>query len=275
MIRRRRRYSKLIGNFPKLYAIIGGGVVFVLLLIILFSAKQCNKLSAFDSVEVKLLEKRGVLRVGIRDDLLGFSNGKEGFEIELAKRLGDAILPTKAGGSVEFVIINSRMMGTKLSDGSIDVAIMQLPMGRNASKYAYSSSYYSDSCVLAINADETNFSLENAEIGVIIDSICETRLDSFITERAAKAKKIRYATYDLMLGALKSGKIDAIVLTGAYYSMYASEYSLKKHDITLANVEYAFASSLENAAFMEIASAVISDIKNKGELDLLINKYIG
>ncbi|NLB62096.1 MAG: transporter substrate-binding domain-containing protein, partial [Clostridiales bacterium] len=97
----------------------------------------------------------------------------------------------------------------------------------------------------------------------------------FITERAAKAKKIRYATYDLMFSALKSGKIDACVLTGAYYSMYQSEYSLNKHDITLGNVDYAFASSLENTAFMEIASAVISDLKNNGELDLLINKYIG
>lgn len=275
MIRRRRRFSKLLGNFPKLYAIIGGAVIVLLLVIILLSAKQCNKLSAFDSVEVKLLEKRGVLRVGIRDDLSGFSNGTDGLEIELAKRLGDKIMPTKAGGSVEFIILNSRMMGTKLSDGSIDVAIMQLPMGRNAGKYAYSTSYYTDSCVLAINTDNTSVSLENAEIGVIINSICETRLDSFITERASKATKVRYATFDLMFSALHSGKIDACVLTGAYYSMYKSEYSLNMHDITLANIDYAFASSLENAAFMEIASAVINDLKDNGELDLLVEKYLG
>ena len=115
MIRRRRKYTKLFGIFPKLYTLIGAGLLFVLLIIILFSAKRCEKLSAFDSIEVKLIEKRGVLRVGIRDDLLGFSNGSEGLEIELAKRLGDYILPDKAGNSVEFVIISSRMLGTKLT----------------------------------------------------------------------------------------------------------------------------------------------------------------
>lgn len=275
MIRRRRKYTKLFGKFPKLYTIIGAGLLFVLLIIILFSAKRCEKLSAFDSIEVKLIEKRGVLRVGIRDDLLGFSNGSEGLEIELAKRLGDYILPDKAGNSVEFVIISSRMLGTKLSDGSIDVAIMQLPMGWNTGKYAYSSSYYMDSCVLTISSTDSKQSLENAEIGVIVDTICESRLDSFISEKAPKVKKVRYATYDIMFNALNSGKIDACVLTGAYYNMYRAKYSLYKHEVELKPIEYAFASSVENAALMEIASAVIADLKASGELDSLVKEYLG
>ena len=36
MIRRRRKYTKLFGKFPKLYTIIGAGLLFVLLIIILF-----------------------------------------------------------------------------------------------------------------------------------------------------------------------------------------------------------------------------------------------
>ena len=114
------------------------------------------KVQLQNTPEYNRIQELGVLTVGVLDGMPGFSDNGEGFEVELAKRFAQYLLPDSEGdAAIKLVTVTDMTASTKLSDGSVD-AVFALMQKGGSSRFSYSYSYYTDECVVAIpeNADE-------------------------------------------------------------------------------------------------------------------------
>ena len=236
------------------------------------------------SPEISQIEKRGVLRVGVRDDMPGFGQDGEGLEIELATLLAQRILPDKAYGSgIEFVPVNLKSVGPKLDDGSIDVAVCLMRIDAYPSKYAYSSSYYTDPCYFLVTSGNEAMDLQGKVIGAVNDTYAATRLKSYVDKRSTAddpyATIKYYASYPEMLMALgkgpiaSGGQIDAAALQDSYVRRYRDAYAFSIHQEPLGSVDYAFASSIDSPAIAGMANLMLREMKKDGSLQALLEKY--
>lgn len=272
--RRRRKNTLLSGrrSLPIKIAIVA--VIIIVLVLLLIPSNSGGGSGA----DIKNVKKRGTLRVGVSNSMAGFSDGKNGLEIELARRIASEIFPDiKTNPSrLTTVVIAPSFMSTHFSDSSVDIAIMQCPKGLYSSKYSYSDSYYTDSCIIAIKGgDDENKPISELSIGVLTNSICKVRITTYLSAEGLKSAVTEYPTYETLLNGLKNGEVKACVLPGIYYKKFAAEHSLKAHSVKLPDIEYAVVCSPENEDFIYLTNTLLADMKKSGELDKLINKYTG
>lgn len=297
--RRRRQKTKLLnltlkGREGKPFRIALYCVAGIALLIVAFVFLR-PKNQLMNTAEMKRIVDRGVLVVGVRDDTPGFSLGGEGLEIELAERFAEYLFPNaEAGTAVKLVTVSGPTASTKLSDGSIDVAIAL--MQKDAStKYAYSYPYFTDNCIIAVQAGSENLPLEQMTLGCVQNTAGENVLDSYIGEHETKVErtlldrirgvtpelpanavtytKKEYASYPDLLIALREGRIDGAVLTGVYAKRYESEFTFSVHNTVLGKVEYAITASADEPAIAQLADVFLYELRQSGELDALLEKY--
>ena len=110
------------GRFLRTVLIALGAII---LLIALFKFLK-PETQLMSSVEIRRIESRGTLNVGVRGDMPGFCEGGEGLEAELAKLLAKRILPDSAD-PCRLNVCSPKSVSAKLSDGTVDIAIALLP----------------------------------------------------------------------------------------------------------------------------------------------------
>lgn len=272
-MQRHRRGSFLKGRaaIPVKIAAIA---IFLIVIVVIVLIPSSSKNSALDSIEVRAIKKKGTLFVAVRDDYTGFSDGKKGLEIEIAKRIAKTIFPDDdASARLSIENIKPSFMDMHFSDSSIDMAIMICPRGLYSSKYSYSIPYYTDSCVIAVPALNASEDLNGKHVGVINDSICQKRMLSYIDDKNANITLDKYPTYEIMLNAMKNGEIGACVMSGIDFVRYEKQYRIAKHNITLANIEYSVVCVAENSELINLVDSVLYDMKDSGELERLIEAY--
>lgn len=250
------------------------------------------------SVEIQRVLDRGILFVGVRDDVPGFCEGDSGLEIELAKLLAERILPD-ADDPIKYFTCTSQTVSTKISDGTIDVGIALMPKGESAS-YAYSYPYYTDEIyVLLSNAAKSSTDLTELNLGYVQGTPAASVLQKYQEDKTAVVersffeklfgkeedvavvdegellKTVKYGAYPDMLEAFKRGDIDAVVMQGIFMKKYSKEYTYFRHDTILGEVEYSFVSSSDEPSFMLLADMMIYEMQEDGSLDALIEKYLG
>ena len=136
--------------------------------------------------EIQRIRERGVLAVGVRDDMPLFAEGGEGFEIELAQKFAAYLLPDTAGdAAAKLITVNGKTASTKLSDGTIDAAVALMPRGAS-SKYVYSYPYYTDTCSVLVKSGSETTPLNELVIGFVQGTAGETRLKKYIDAHETK-----------------------------------------------------------------------------------------
>ena len=276
--------------------ILAGVCAFILLIFILRAMRMEPSLMA--SAEVATVHDNGVLRVGVRTDMPGMALDGEGLEVELATILAERILSydedwTGFQDAVELVPVTAMSVGSKLNDGSIDVAIAMMPRG-GSSSYAYSTAYYVDTCRFVTRLGEENRPIKDMTIGWLqsatvsgmyvptscFNSILNAYLeahpeDGLITKFKFNDDDITYtyASYDELFAALLAGKVDAIVLSDLYLDKYAEQYAVGRSDTVLGTISYSVATSTSTPALASIADMVLSDLRESGALMALYAKY--
>ena len=216
----RRKFRRLQLNFRRVnFTLIGdegkpwrraialGAGLFVVLLLAIIGGTETQLMA---TPEVKIIEERGVLRVGIRNDIPGI-NGEDGLEQALARRIAERILPEgDTENCLELIEVTSMTGCTRLDDGSVDMVIAMASPAM-APTYYYSSPYYSDECILAVMSGTSSFALKNFTVGLIqkndlrssaeealVDAFSEKNNNFIITKRS-------YPSYDDMINGLKKG----------------------------------------------------------------------
>ena len=271
---RRRKHSSLFTGKRSVPIKIAIGIVLLVLLIVIIVPSGASSSS---NAEVNAIRKKGTLRVALSDDYNGFANESgEGLETEIATHIANAIFKdSDSKNRITYTRMNVAFMDTHFNDSSVDIALMQCPSDMYPSKYSYSKPYYTDSCLIIIKRDANpHSSLNGMTVGVIANSICEMRLNSYIEDSRESIKILKYSTYELMLYALQNQKTDACVMSGTMYRKYASG-ALRSHSTQLDGIPYSVVCSSENAGLMQTVGKVITELEKSGKLAELINKHIG
>lgn len=282
----------------------GAAALGVLLLIIIAAAALRPEAQIMSSVEISRVRERGILYVGVRSDVPGFNENGEGAEIELAQRLAERVLPD-AEDPIKFFDCTSKTVSTKLSDGSIDVAIALLPNGKSRA-YAYSYAYYTDNVYLVtLKSELVSAEPTELKIGYIQDTpsadvltaykneitaVKEKSLfekifgkpdETYVVEEAKRLDLYKFGSYKEAIDALRRGDIDAVVMAGAYvnkyFVTYAAEYTGRAkyylNNTVIGTIDYCFVSSSDEPAFMRLADMMIYDMQKDGSLYELLREY--
>lgn len=272
----------------------GAIAIAVVVAIIIAAVVLKPETQIMNSVEINRVENRGILIVGVRNDVVGFCLNGRGIETELAELLAKRILPN-ADDPLKLVVCSSKTVSTKISDGSVDVAIALLPNGQSAS-YSYSYPYYTDNVyVLTLDNSLTSRDLTEMKLGCVQSTASQTVFKSYqsvlsaVQEQGLIDKLLGhdapaadestiidikyYGAYDDMLSALVRGDIDGVVMQGAFMRKYSSKYSFFTHDTILGTVDYCIVSSSDEPAFTQLADIMIYEMQQDGSLAALLAKY--
>ena len=253
------------------------------------------KVQLQNTPEYNRIQELGVLTVGVLDDMPGFSDNGEGFEVELAKRFAQYLLPDSEGdAAIKLVTVTDMTASTKLSDGSVDAVFARMQKG-GSSRFSYSYAYYTDECVVAIpgNADEKP--LNEMVIGYVQSSASQSVLNTYISEHKTTVKQSfidkllkrkvelppdaitfttkAFASYPDMLLALSKGSIDGAAIAKVYLNRYSEGYDFKIHSTTLGSIGYSLACSSDEPAIAQLADMFIYKLRESGELDEMLSKY--
>ena len=232
-IRRGTRHSGLTlrgerGRVLRIVLFVALGIGAVVALFALLKPEKQLKTSA----EILRIREKGILTVGIREDIPGFSDDGTGLEIELAELFAEFLLPENGEKPVKLVTVSAQTAETKLSDGSIDAAIALMQKGAS-SKFAYSYPYYTDSCRVVHRSGGAKKALDDMLIGYVQNTSAAKVLNRYIDAHETKVQrslidKLRgiekelpegavtfdkkaFASYPDMLSALVNGRIDCAV----------------------------------------------------------------
>lgn len=293
-IRRGTRHSGLTlrgerGRVLRIVLFVALGIGAAVALFALLKPEKQLKTSA----EILRIREKGILTVGIREDVPGFSDDGAGLEIELAELFAEFLLPENGEKPVKLVTVSAQTAETKLSDGSIDAAIALMQKGAS-SKFAYSYPYYTDSCRVVLRRGGAKKALDDMLIGYVQNTSAAKVLNRYIDAHETKVQrslidKLRgiekelpegavtfdkkaFASYPDMLTALVNGRIDCAVLPGVYAELYSADYDLEP-SVSLGSISYAIAASSDEPAIAQLADVFIYELRESGRLDELLKKY--
>lgn len=286
--RLRRRAKRLQLNFKRVnFTLIGDegrpwrraiafGAGLLAVIILLLVGDTETQLMA--TPEVKTIEERGVLRVGIRRDMPGL-NGDDGLEQALARRIAERILPeTDLENSLQLVEVSTMTSSTKLDDGTVDMVIAMMSPSM-APSYYYSSSYYSDECILAVMSGTSSFALKNFTIGLIQDNALrnsaeDALVDAFVAENTSFViTKRAYPSYDDLITGLMKGEVGGVALTRLHFDQLKTQYDIVPTSLSFGTVDYCVMTASDNSILADIAGMVINDLWESGEMYELHAKY--
>lgn len=286
--RLRRRAKRLQLNFKRVnFTLIGdegrpwrraiafGASLLAVIILLLVGGTETQLMA---TPEVKTIEERGVLRVGIRRDMPGL-NGDDGLEQALARRIAERILPeTDLENSLQLVEVSTMTSSTKLDDGTVDMVIAMMSPSM-APSYYYSSSYYSDECILAVMSGTSSFALKNFTIGLIQDNALrnsaeDALVDAFVAENTSFViTKRAYPSYDDLITGLMKGEVGGVALTRLHFDQLKTQYDIVPTSLSFGTVDYCVMTASDNSILADIAGMVINDLWESGEMYELHAKY--
>ncbi len=241
-----------------------------------------------NSAEIKTVQERGVLRVGVRNDMPNMAYNGEGMEIELADLLARRMLPDiPAGNSIRYVEVNAMNVDAKTADGQIDAVIALMPNSSTSGKYVYSQPYYEDKCYFITAVGTEKLVLQGISAGYVQNTPEESVLTRYVTERpSSNITMIKFASYPDMLTAIRHGRVDVALMTQLYIERYLNEtalnpdslipyklYSFRVSGVSPGAVQYAIAAPTDTPAIATVANLMLEDMKENGSLARLYEKY--
>lgn len=281
-------------------ALIGVGVLILAVIAVKFFKPETQLMN---TVEIQRIEQRGILKIGVRDDIPGFCQDGKGLEADLAVLLANRLLPD-SDEPLKLVECTSKTALTKLKDSTIDIAIAMQPSGQG-SAYSYSYPYYSDPIrLVTLSQENVHKGLDALKIGYIPDTAAGSAFSSYVSKLTAAPEQgiidkllrrpkptadpngitvdtQKYGSYDELIEALKKGSIDAAVMCGAYVNKYfnvlSRETGVVNYYICSANVgsvDYCMISSSDEPALTQLADMLIYELRENGTLESLVEKHL-
>ena len=245
--------------------------------------------------EIQAIREAGLIRIGVMDDIPGFSDNGEGLEIELAELFSEYLMPDAApGAAIKYIVVSDKTASTKLSDGSIDAVFALMPRN-SSSAFSYSYAYYTDECVVAVTEGSTEKPLNEMLIGYVQSSASGNAFFKYVSANQTTAKRSlldkllkrevslpddavifsakAFASYPDLLEALDKGLIDGAAISRVYLNKYSDTYSFAIHSTEIGTIGYALACSSDSPAIAQLADMFIYELNESGKMDELLIKY--
>lgn len=229
------------------------------------------------------IKQRGVLKAGVKADVLGFgfknlqTGEYEGYEIEIARLLAKELLgdPKK----IEFTPVTPKTRAALLDNGELDLVIATFTITPERRRIVdFSPVYYTDGIKLLVKKNSGIKSLKDMDgktIGVAKGADTAKRLK----EQAEKlgAKRVRFAefeTYPEILSALQAGRVQAFSTDGSILKYYESlDKSLVLLPQRYSAEEYGIATKKGNDDLRDYVADFVTGLEKKGVLDRLQDEY--
>lgn len=235
----------------------------------------------------------GMLKVGVRDDILNFSyyNKKSddyyGLEDDIARELANRL----GYSDVEFVTVEPDTRKDMLLDGKVDCLISTYSItDTRKENFDFSSAYYTDKSVLMVETssliDDVN-DLKNKTIGIMSGSNTGAELairfnelgligDDVISNTDEKTEYqgltvLKYESYDALIDGLEIGEVDAAAMDGCIAQTYLTD-SRSILDFTIKEQKYGVATQKGSGLSKEVKKA-IKEMKKDKTIKKLIDKW--
>lgn len=242
------------------------------------------------SADVQDIIERGVLRVGVKNAVLGFgyedplTGEYSGLEISLAQALAD-----KLGVDVEYTAVTAATRTELLDSGDIDCVLATFTITEERKEsWDFTTPYYTDyvSVLVEDSSGITDLEgLQDAVVGVssgstsaksLVKAMIENGLisgddfdaDSFDAATWTEGISFRqYDDYPTISTALSAGEVDAFCVDKSILAIYRTE-GRSYIDAEFAPQEYGIATT-KDSGLSAVAETLVTDLLSDGTIDAL------
>lgn len=241
-----------------------------------------NQAAAAPAHKVDDIKKRGYLIVGVKADVPGFgyknpeTDRYEGYEIDLANKIGEAIF--KVQGRVQFEPVTAKTRVGLLNSDQIDMIIATMTITEERKKEVdFSPVYYTDGIQLLVMKDSGITGLKDLNgkaIGVAQGATTRKRLEDKAKELGVTPEFKEFPDYPSILAALQAGRVQAFSVDGAILKGYQMK---DPNTVILPDLysqePYGIATKKGNDDLRDLVAQVITQMQESGELEKLQQKW--
>ena len=201
-----------------------------------------------------------------------------GIDVEIATKIAEKLGLTLEIQDVEFGSIIGGVQSGKFDMGVAGMTVNE----ERLQSVNFTDSYATGVQVVIVNEDSAIASLDDLKAdgsmkyGVQQDTTGDIYSSYSVDEGGfGEENVIRYKTGADAVQALKSGKVDAVIIDNEpAKSFVAANEGLKILDTEYAVEDYAICIAKENTALLDAVNEALAELKADGTLQQIINKYI-
>ena len=239
----------------------------VLVFAMMFCLAACGQSK---EVTVEDIQSRGVLKVGVKDSLVGMgyldpATGEySGLEIDIARAIAEEM-----GVDVEFLVVTPTTRLQMIDSGDIDISLSNFTITEERKmSYHFSAPYYTDAVGVMVLKDSGISSLEDLDgktVGVTMSSTSAQSLKEFLGE-GYELSFDEFADHAEIKLALSSGAIDAHCVDTVVLTTYMDDTTVILED-RFAAQPFGVVSKLSNTQLNAYVDALIEKWLADGTID--------
>jgi len=247
----------------------------VLVAILLFVVKQPiaqtdTPTELSNSDQVQAIIERGVLRVGVKQDVPNFgyknpdSGEFEGLEIDIARKIADEL-----GVDIEFTPVTAQTRGPLLDNGQVDLVIATFTITEERKLlYNFTTPYYTDAVGFLVNKDsgiKTFTDLNGKTIGVAQGSITRTLISELADKYGIAVNFAELGSYPELSVSLRAHRTDAFSVDQSILSGYIGSKS-ELMDFSFSASDYGIVTKLSNKGLNNCLNSLVEKWTSDGTL---------
>ncbi|BCP57216.1 glutamine ABC transporter substrate-binding protein [Streptococcus parasuis] len=247
----------------------------VLVSILLFVVKQPiaqtdTPTELSNSDQVQAIIERGVLRVGVKQDVpnFGYKNPDtgefEGMEIDIARKIADEL-----GVDIEFTPVTAQTRGPLLDNGQVDMVIATFTITEERKLlYNFTTPYYTDAVGFLVNKDsgiKTFTDLNGKTIGVAQGSITRTLISELADKYGIAVNFAELGSYPELSVSLRAHRTDAFSVDQSILSGYIGSKS-ELMDFSFSASDYGIVTKLSNKDLNDYLNSLVEKWTADGSL---------
>ena len=250
----------------------------VLVAILLFVVKQPiaqtdTPTELSNSDQVQAIIERGVLRVGVKQDVPNFgyknpdSGEFEGLEIDIARKIADEL-----GVDIEFTPVTAQTRGPLLDNGQVDLVIATFTITEERKLlYNFTTPYYTDAVGFLVNKDSgiKTFTDRNGKtIGVAQGSITRTLISELADKYGIAVNFAELGSYPELSVSLRAHRTDAFSVDQSILSGYIGSKS-ELMDFSFSASDYGIVTKLSNKDLNNYLNSLVEKWTSDGSLQAI------
>ena len=250
----------------------------VLVAILLFVVKQPiaqtdTPTELSNSDQVQAIIERGVLRVGVKQDVPNFgyknpdSGEFEGLEIDIARKIADEL-----GVDIEFTPVTAQTRGPLLDNGQVDLVIATFTITEERKLlYNFTTPYYTDAVGFLVNKDsgiKTFTDLNGKTIGVAQGSITRTLISELADKYGIAVNFAELGSYPELSVSLRAHRTDAFSVDQSILSGYIGSKS-ELMDFSFSASDYGIVTKLSNKDLHNYLNSLVEKWTFDGSLQAI------
>ena len=250
----------------------------VLVAILLFVVKQPiaqtdTPTELSNSDQVQAIIERGVLRVGVKQDVPNFgyknpdSGEFEGLEIDIARKIADEL-----GVDIEFTPVTAQTRGPLLDNGQVDLVIATFTITEERKLlYNFTTPYYTDAVGFLVNKDsgiKTFTDLNGKTIGVAQGSITRTLISELADKYGIAVNVAELGSYPELSVYLRAHRTDAFSVDQSILSGYIGSKS-ELMDFSFSASDYGIVTKLSNKDLNNYLNSLVEKWTSDGSLQAI------